>query len=206
VTIVGTGNGIEHITVNKAQDGWCTSTFTGTATITLYPPSSVTVDNDGNVTIVGPPDANETPYTGKITQWFGGSFNKQNAVDHSTFHFDGTNETGQSFRVQDEAWTLGPTRTVAEQDIRQVPLLISHTERPASHRSRFPRRLADDSACRSLRRTTELRQRQPSCFEMTDARSADRRRNCGPHRICAHNNVPPTRRSEIPWWRCCGTR
>ena len=110
VTIVGTGNGIEHITVNKAQDGWFTSTFTGTATITLYPPSSVTVDNDGNVTIVGPPDANETPYTGKITQWFGGSFNKQNAVDHSTFHFDGTNETGQSFRVQDvshEAWTPG---------------------------------------------------------------------------------------------------
>jgi len=110
VSIVGTGNGVEHITVNKAQDGWFTSTFTGTATITLYPPSSVTVDNDGNVTIVGPPDANETPYVGKITEWFGGSFNKQNAVDHGTFHFAGTNGTGQSIRVQDvshEAWTPG---------------------------------------------------------------------------------------------------
>jgi hypothetical protein len=110
VTIVGTGNGVEHITVNKAQDGWFTSTFTGRATITLYPPSSVTVDNDGNVTIVGPPDADQTPYVGKITEWFGGSFNKQNAVEHNTFHFAGTNGTGESIRVLDvshAAWTPG---------------------------------------------------------------------------------------------------
>src|SRR6266568_2684318 len=35
-TFVGTGNGVDHINVNKAQDGWFTTTFTGTVTITAY--------------------------------------------------------------------------------------------------------------------------------------------------------------------------
>ncbi|MEP7021054.1 MAG: hypothetical protein ABI808_10405 [Pseudonocardiales bacterium] len=36
-----TGHGVEHITVNKAQDAWFTETFTGTGTVTAYPSSSL---------------------------------------------------------------------------------------------------------------------------------------------------------------------
>jgi hypothetical protein len=110
VSMVGTGNGVEHTTVNKAQDGWFTSTFTGTATLTVYPPSSVTVDDQGNATITGPPDANFLPFTGKLTQWFGGSFNKQSSVFHSTFHFSGAATDGQTIRVEvvsHASWTPG---------------------------------------------------------------------------------------------------
>jgi hypothetical protein len=84
VHIVGQGNGIEHINVNKAQDAWFTSTFTGTVTITSYPPSSVTVDDQGNATIVGPPDANVPIMSGHFTEWFGGSFNNKNATSGGT--------------------------------------------------------------------------------------------------------------------------
>jgi hypothetical protein len=110
VLMVGTGNGIEHVTINKAQDGWFTMTFTGTATLTEYPPSSVSPDNNGNFTITGPPDASVQPYTGKLTQWFGGSFNKQSSVVHMTFHFSGTTADGQTARVgvtQHLSWTPG---------------------------------------------------------------------------------------------------
>jgi hypothetical protein len=110
VTIVGTGTGVEHLTLNKAQNGWFTTTFTGTATITSYPPSSVTVDSDDNVTIIGPPDANVPVVTGKLTLWFGGSFNKQSAVSHSTFHFAGALPGGGTFRIQvisHASWTPG---------------------------------------------------------------------------------------------------
>jgi hypothetical protein len=41
VTMVGTGNGIEHSIVNNAGDAWFTSTFSGNATLTAYPPSSI---------------------------------------------------------------------------------------------------------------------------------------------------------------------
>jgi hypothetical protein len=107
-TFVGTGNGIEHITLNKAQDGWFTTTFTGTITITAY--LHGTVDNDGNVTSVSDPDPNVLPYTGKITEWFGGSFNNHNSVVHNTFHFAGSTPNGESLRVfglTHAAWTPG---------------------------------------------------------------------------------------------------
>jgi hypothetical protein len=107
-TFVGTGNGIEHITVNKAQDVWFTTTFTGTITITPY--LHGTVDSDGNVTSVSDPDPSVPPYTGKVTDWFGVSFNKQTAVMHSTFHFSGTNANGDVLRFHEashSAWTPG---------------------------------------------------------------------------------------------------
>jgi hypothetical protein len=114
VSMVGTGNGVEHLTINKAQDAWFTSTFTGTATLTSYPPSSVEFDANGNPTIVGPPDSSVPPFTGKITEWFGGSFNKQSSVIHSTFHFSGASADGQTIRVQDVShfsWTPGTDPT-----------------------------------------------------------------------------------------------
>ena len=92
-----TGNGVEHITVNAAQDGWNTSTFNGTGTVTFYPPSSlanIVFDNQGNIvsaTVVGPPDA---VLTGHITNWFGASFNNKSVVFHDTINFIGTNQSG----------------------------------------------------------------------------------------------------------------
>ena len=107
-TFVGTGNGIEHINVNKAQDGWFTSTFTGSVTITAY--LNGTVDSDGNVTSVSNPDPNVLPLSGKITEWFGGSFNKQSSVIHATINISVTNANGQSLRVHfvsHASWTPG---------------------------------------------------------------------------------------------------
>ena len=102
VTMVGTGNGIEHSIVNKAGDGWFTSTFSGTATLTAYPPSSIDNSDPNNPVVIGPPDASFGPFTGKITEWFGGSFNRSNQVMHDTFHFNGTTAEGTtSFQILD---------------------------------------------------------------------------------------------------------
>jgi len=93
----GTGNGVEHININKAQDAWQTSTFTGSVTITSY--LHGTIDDQGNVTSVSDPDPNVGPYTGRITQWFGGSFNKQNMVFHGTINVSVTNAAGETLRI-----------------------------------------------------------------------------------------------------------
>jgi hypothetical protein len=89
-SLVATGNGVEHSIVNKAGDGWFTTTFTGTATITAYLDEALTM-----------PDPNVLPFTGHLTEWFGGSFNRSNMVSHSTFHFSGTDANGNSLRVTD---------------------------------------------------------------------------------------------------------
>jgi hypothetical protein len=90
VTIIGTGNGIEHSIINNALDGWFTSTFTGIVTLTAYLDAGFTM-----------PDPNVGPFTGQLTEWFGGSFNRNNFVFHSTFHFDGTAANGTTFRILD---------------------------------------------------------------------------------------------------------
>jgi hypothetical protein len=91
-TIVGTGNGIEHSIINNALDGWFTETFTGTVTITAY---------IGDPALGGVPDPNVLPYTGKYTEWFGGSFNRNNSVFHDTIHFEGTAADGTTLRIFD---------------------------------------------------------------------------------------------------------
>jgi hypothetical protein len=114
-----TGHGIEHNTLNKAQDFWSTSTFNGTGTVTFYPASSVAnivTDDQGNIVsydIVGPPDAT---VTGHLADWFGVSANKQSAVIHNTINFTGTDSAGTSFALHDAghaSWTPG---TVPFQD------------------------------------------------------------------------------------------
>lgn len=92
-TLTATGNGIEHSIVNKAGDGWFTSTFTGSATITPY--------LDPDLTMPDPVGA----FTGHLTEWFGGSFNRNNMVVHSTFHFSGTNASGMTLRILDVSHT-----------------------------------------------------------------------------------------------------
>src|SRR5207244_4400135 len=81
-----------------------------TATLTAYPPSSVAPDNNGNFTITGPPDPTVQPWTGKLTERFGGAFNNKNAVILGTFHFSGTTADGQTLTVgfvQHLSWTPG---------------------------------------------------------------------------------------------------
>jgi hypothetical protein len=99
--IQGTGNGVEHSTVNKNGDGWFTSTFTGTVTIVPY-----TVDSHGN--LIGP-DPNAPTLTGHLTQWFGGSFNNKNMVNHDIINFSGTGSDGSSlsFHAVDHMNTTG---------------------------------------------------------------------------------------------------
>ena len=89
--IQGTGNGIEHATINNAGDGWFTSTFTGTVTVVPF-----TVDSAGNLLA---PDPAVPAYTGHLQQWFGGSFNHSNFVDHDTINFTGTAADGSAFSI-----------------------------------------------------------------------------------------------------------
>jgi hypothetical protein len=89
-SLVATGNGIEQSIINNAGDGWFTSTFSRTATMTPYLDPDLTI-----------PDSNVLPFTGQLTEWFGGSFNRSNTVFHSTFHFSGTDANGNTLRVLD---------------------------------------------------------------------------------------------------------
>lgn len=97
----GTGNGSEHTNFNKAGDAWFTDTWTGDGTVTFYPASSVNIvtDDQGNVIssqITGP---SEQVLTGHMTQWDGGSFNKQNGEFTFTFSFEGTDASGTPINV-----------------------------------------------------------------------------------------------------------
>jgi hypothetical protein len=109
--VVATGNGVEHVTINKAGDFWSTVTFTGDATITLYAPDNVdvTFDQDGNVaaTPIGPPDA---VVTGHLTQWFGASDNKQSGEFGQTTTVQGVDQDGNAITIhmtQHANWTPG---------------------------------------------------------------------------------------------------
>ena len=89
--IQGTGNGIEHAIINNAGDGWFTSTFTGTVTVVAW-----TVDSAGNLVA---PDPSVPVFTGHLTTWFGGSFNRSNFVVHDTITFTGTAADGSTFSI-----------------------------------------------------------------------------------------------------------
>jgi hypothetical protein len=107
----GTGNGVSHVNINKDGDEWVSDTWSGSATITFYPSSSVDIvaDQDGNVTsatITGPPEA---VLTGHSTNWFGASFNNQNSALTFTFAFEGTDQGGTPIKVHgDEHATWVP--------------------------------------------------------------------------------------------------
>lgn len=108
----GTGNGVYHVNINKDGDEWVSNTWSGGATITFYPASSVDIvtDQDGNVTsatITGPP---EQVLTGHSTNWFGASFNNQNSELTYTFSFEGADHTGNPIKVhgnQHATWIPG---------------------------------------------------------------------------------------------------
>jgi hypothetical protein len=96
VWIDASGNGVSHQILNGAGDFWATTTFTGEATLTMYPTSSLSgigTDAQGNTTatVTGPSDGT---VTGHFTEWFGISANAQNGVIHGTIHFQGTDSSG----------------------------------------------------------------------------------------------------------------
>jgi hypothetical protein len=82
--ITGTGQGHEHAIINNAGDGWFTTTENGFVTVTFINP------------VTGGTDA---VLTGHLTEWFGGSFNKNNFVNHDTINFAG--DQGVSFHAVD---------------------------------------------------------------------------------------------------------
>jgi hypothetical protein len=86
--IVGTGNGVEHSIINSNLDGWFTSTFTGQVTVTVFLDPGLTT-----------PDPSVPQYSGQLTEWFGGSFNNKNFVNHDTFHLNVTAPNGSTLTV-----------------------------------------------------------------------------------------------------------
>lgn len=88
------GNAIMHSTVNKANDFWFTTTYTGDAAV--YPivfasPGVPQVDQNNNDVL----DTSGTPLaTGHLTTWFGQEDNKQNGVMHATLSFKGVEADG----------------------------------------------------------------------------------------------------------------
>ena len=87
-----------------------TITFSGNVTLTAYPPSSLTFDDQGNVTgITGPPDASVPVFNGKLTEWFGGSFNNKNATNTGTINVSasGGGQTVTIHAVFHANWAVG---------------------------------------------------------------------------------------------------
>jgi hypothetical protein len=82
--ITGTGNGVEHAIINNNLDGWFTTTENGFVTVTFINPLTSGVD---------------AVLTGHLTEWFGGSFNNRNFVNHDTINFAG--DQGVSFHAVD---------------------------------------------------------------------------------------------------------
>jgi hypothetical protein len=81
-TVTITYNGVLHFTVNKAGDFWATGTQTGSF-------------------VLVPDDPTQPTYTGHFTAWFGGSDNRQNEVEHSTFTIHGTGSDGSTLQFHD---------------------------------------------------------------------------------------------------------
>jgi hypothetical protein len=80
-----TGNAVQHITVNGAQDFWVTSTIEGQITFSpILPPDFST--NPPTIT----PDPSRPTIAGQATAWFGFEGNLKNFVFHDTGHFHGS--------------------------------------------------------------------------------------------------------------------
>lgn len=80
-TVALTYNGVFHVAVNRNGD-WVTGTQTGTFVFT-------------------PVDTTQPSYAGHFTTWFGGSDNRQNAVEHSTFTVHGVGSDGSTLTFHD---------------------------------------------------------------------------------------------------------
>jgi hypothetical protein len=112
VLMVGTGDGVEHQSINGNGDFTASSTFTGSGSITLYSPAHVDVTpidggQDITATPTGPADG---VFTGHFSQHFGAQETRQGTVFELTFSFVGTDASGQPFAVhvtEHQNWTPG---------------------------------------------------------------------------------------------------
>ncbi len=86
------GNGVQHISVDAAQDFWFTSTMEGTSTLIL---GTVTLDSHGNP-ISFTPDLTKPTFAGQVQQWFGGEFNNKNKSISFTSNLQMTGSDGSS--------------------------------------------------------------------------------------------------------------
>lgn len=117
------GNAILHSTVNKADDFWFTSTYTGDAAV--YPivfasPGVPEVDQNDNDVL----DTSGAPLaTGHLTTWFGISDNNQNGVQHATLTFKGTEADGTAVGITGHFQVA----TNANGDVTATPASISCT-------------------------------------------------------------------------------
>ncbi|MDP5228424.1 MULTISPECIES: hypothetical protein [Arthrobacter] len=78
----GTGNSIQHLTVNNAGDSWFTTTEEGQVTL-------VTTLSDWST----------ATFTGHVQEWFGAEMNNKNSVTHATFNFQGTSVSDPSMTL-----------------------------------------------------------------------------------------------------------
>ena len=101
VLMQATGDGLEHISINKNGGFWTNNTFTGTGTITFYDPANVDVtviDDDGDITAT-PTGAPDTVLSGHLTQSFGAEQTRQGLVFGNTFAFGGTDTSGKPVSI-----------------------------------------------------------------------------------------------------------
>jgi len=88
------GNGVQHININGAQDAWFTSTMEGPATLVV---GTLTFDSNGNPSFT--PDTTKPTFAGRLQQWFGGQFNKNNASMSLTVNLQMTGSDGSSLTL-----------------------------------------------------------------------------------------------------------
>lgn len=93
------GNGIQHVNINKAQDFWFTTTFTGAATITpilvLVTPNPT---GPPTITVLGP-DPSRPVLTGHLQIWFGFEGNRSNFSQSDTGNLQATAPDGTTYSV-----------------------------------------------------------------------------------------------------------
>ncbi len=88
------GNGVQHITVNAAQDAWETFTMVGPTTVVQ---GTAQLDAMGNpIPGTFTADPNAPTFSGHLQQWFGFQLNHSNASTSGTANFQGTSSTGAS--------------------------------------------------------------------------------------------------------------
>jgi hypothetical protein len=93
VFVQQTGNGVQHVNVNAAQDFWFTSTMVGPATLVV---GTVLLDSNGkpifdsNGNPIFTPDPTKPVFVGQLQQWFGASFNNKNFSNSGTLNLQAT--------------------------------------------------------------------------------------------------------------------
>ena len=101
VLMQATGDGVEHISINKNGGFWTNNTFTGSGTLTFYDPAHVDVtvlDDEGDISAT-PTGAPGAVLTGHLKTSFGAEQTKQGLVFGETFAFVGSDSSGSPVSI-----------------------------------------------------------------------------------------------------------